>query len=136
MTSETRPQPINLNEISYGKTDQIISKLQKTQTLKKIAQGAEGIIYRGTYQEKFVIIKVRPKKNYRIPQLDKTLRRTRTRGEIKALAKTFSLRGKGAESEKRLIRCPELIESDKQSTSIIMEDIRTDNFGDGFFFFV
>merc|ERR1712183_280512 len=121
------PQPINLKEISYGKTDQIVAKLQRNQILLKIAQGAEGIIYRGLYKEKSVIIKVRPKKNYRIAQLDKTLRRTRTRGEIKALTKTLEIGRKNDGQKGMVVPCPELIEADKQSTCIIMEDIRTEN---------
>jgi len=94
---------------------------------KQIAQGAEAIIYlaeqnvnnhdsdqqSSDQQPQKHILKTRPKKSYRIPQLDKHLRKTRTRSEIKALQKA-SLKN---------IPCPKIINSDKESTTIILEYI-------------
>ena len=49
----------------------------------KIAQGAEAVIY----QDKSRIIKERLSKNYRLPQLDKSLRKFRTKREAKVLTR-------------------------------------------------
>lgn len=49
--------------------------------MKKIAQGAEAIVY----QDKDRIIKERFPKQYRVPELDKSLRQFRTRREAKVL---------------------------------------------------
>jgi len=43
--------------------------------MKKIAQGAEAIIY----EDKARIVKFRKKKRYRLPELDSFLRKSRTR---------------------------------------------------------
>lgn len=51
--------------------------------MKKIAQGAEAVLYKkGKY-----LIKERIKKNYRIEEIDSSLRKSRTRKEVKLLKK-------------------------------------------------
>ena len=51
--------------------------------MKEIASSAEAIIYKDGDK----IVKKRIKKNYRIPEIDETLRKTRTRREAKVLQK-------------------------------------------------
>lgn len=103
-------------------TDHICQNENIVKNKQLIAQGAEALIYKADYFSpsspdpntcQKVILKIRPKKNYRIESLDKSLRRSRTRAELKALEK--------AKTSK--INCPKLIHSDKMSTSIIMEEI-------------
>ncbi len=48
--------------------------------MEKIAQGAEAVIYAGKH-----IKKVRKKKGYRLPELDKSIRKSRTKREAKVL---------------------------------------------------
>lgn len=55
--------------------------------MDKIAQGAEGIVYKDTDS----IIKERISKGYRIPQLDDSLRKFRTRREAKILQRLEEL---------------------------------------------
>jgi Kae1-associated kinase Bud32 len=57
-------------------------------TRKEIGRGAEAILY----EENDVVLKVRPKKAYRIPEIDDILRKKRTRQESRILAK---LKAKG-----------------------------------------
>ena len=51
--------------------------------MKKIAQGAEAILY----QHKNIIIKDRISKGYRIPEIDLPLRKSRTKREAKIITK-------------------------------------------------
>jgi Kae1-associated kinase Bud32 len=51
--------------------------------MKQIAQGAEATIY----EERNIITKLRKEKTYRLPQLDSSLRASRTRREAKVLEK-------------------------------------------------
>ena len=55
--------------------------------MEKIAQGAEGIIYK----DASTIIKERVTKSYRIPEIDESLRKFRTRREAKVLQKLGEL---------------------------------------------
>ncbi|KAI1714790.1 putative fer4-like domain in RNase L inhibitor, RLI domain-containing protein [Ditylenchus destructor] len=52
-----------------------------------IRQGAEARLFRCTFQEKPAIIKQRFTKTYRHPALDKTLNKSRTKAEVKAVKK-------------------------------------------------
>lgn len=65
--------------------------------MKEIGAGAEAIIY----LDKNKVIKKRLKKNYRIKEIDETLRKTRTRAETKIL-------------EKIPVKAPKLITSDRK----------------------
>jgi len=98
----------DVDTIKLGNTDR---KVLEMEDKKLVAQGAEAFLYESVYNGRKVAVKVRPKKRYRVAQLDISLRRQRTRAELKALEKA-----KGAG-----IPCPALHYSDKSSTSIIME---------------
>ncbi len=65
--------------------------------MKEIARGAEAVLY----LEKGVLIKDRIKKDYRIAEIDKTLRLTRTKKEAKLLEKSS-----------KLVNVPRVIECD------------------------
>ena len=91
-----------------GNTDSLVAKLDQT---NMIAQGAEAKLYKALYRKQNVALKIRPKKAYRVDVLDRSLRRQRTRAEIKALEK----------AAEKSIPCPKLIFFDRNSTSIIME---------------
>ncbi|MBI4144443.1 Kae1-associated serine/threonine protein kinase [Candidatus Woesearchaeota archaeon] len=54
--------------------------------MKQIAQGAEAILY----ENKLTVLKIRPKKNYRIAEIDDAIRKGRTKREIKILEKLKS----------------------------------------------
>lgn len=72
---------------------------------KILAQGAEAKII----LDKKKIIKSRIKKSYRIPELDKKIRKLRTRGEAKILKKLSGI-----------IPVPEIIKEDERNSEIIM----------------
>ena len=91
-----------------GNTDDLAAKLDQSNL---IAQGAEAKLYKTVYKTRKAALKIRPKKAYRVAVLDTSLRRQRTRAEIKALEK----------ADKQNIPCPKLIFHDKNSTSILME---------------
>lgn len=76
-------------------------------------QGAESIIYLSEYDGRKVIVKERVRKEYRIPQLDDELRRTRTRKEVKLLT----------EVRKLGILTPTIYHVDEKEFKIIMEFI-------------
>jgi len=52
---------------------------------KIIAHGAEAILYRRKFEGNYILIKERIKKSYRITEIDKALRKTRTKNEAKLL---------------------------------------------------
>lgn len=57
--------------------------------ITKIGQGAEGVVYKAEapHTKEITVVKERVKKNYRIPEIDNSLRRQRTRRESKILEK-------------------------------------------------
>jgi Kae1-associated kinase Bud32 len=69
--------------------------------MKQIQQGAEAIIY----QDKDKITKLRTSKSYRLPILDKKLRKSRTKAESKIMNKLQSI-----------IPVPKILETDNQQT--------------------
>ncbi|MBN2454254.1 Kae1-associated serine/threonine protein kinase [Candidatus Woesearchaeota archaeon] len=75
----------------------------------QIAQGAEAVVY----EEKGRIVKVRKKKGYRLPELDASLRKSRTRRENKIFEKL-----------QELGFVPKLIGSSDKSMKIEMERIK------------
>ncbi len=85
--------------------------------MKKIAQGAEAIIFelkkRTNSKAKSIIIKERFEKKYRISELDKSLRQFRTRRETKILQKL----------EEAKFPAPLLIESNDKTMTISMSKI-------------
>lgn len=83
--------------------------------MKKIAQGAEAIIY----QEKDVVIKDRFSKKYRLKALDESLRKTRTRREAKII-------------EKLPVKGPKLLEIDEGKAQLKMSYIKGDKLRDVF----
>ncbi|MBN2459598.1 Kae1-associated serine/threonine protein kinase [Candidatus Woesearchaeota archaeon] len=80
--------------------------------MKELARGAESVIY----EDKDTIVKDRLKKSYRIPELDKELRKQRTRREANLLQKVR-------------IAHPKLISSDNKE-KIIMEKIKGEKIRD------
>ncbi|MDP3640235.1 MAG: KEOPS complex kinase/ATPase Bud32 [Nanoarchaeota archaeon] len=74
-----------------------------------IAHGAEAILY----QDKNRIIKERPAKHYRLPELDERLRKFRTKREAKVLQKLALLQ----------FPAPRLLETAEKTMTIIMEQI-------------
>mgnify|MGYP002400548626 CR=1 FL=1 len=54
-------------------------------SMRRIAQGAEGVLMKGGLLGVPVVVKDRVKKGYRAPQLDEKLRRLRTRAEARLL---------------------------------------------------
>jgi TP53 regulating kinase-like protein len=69
--------------------------------MKQIQQGAEATIY----QDKDKITKLRTSKSYRLPILDKKLRKSRTKAESKIMNKLQSI-----------IPVPKILETDNQQT--------------------
>lgn len=67
--------------------------------MKQISQGAEAIIY----QDEEKVIKERVSKGYRLPIIDKKLRRSRTKAESKIIKKL-----------KDIIPVPEILETDNE----------------------
>ncbi len=65
----------------------IFKLLDKIIFMQKIAQGAEAVLY----QDKSRILKERLSKGYRLPQIDESLRKFRTRREAKILGKLEEL---------------------------------------------
>eukprot|EP00768_Dysnectes_brevis_P003907 gnl/Dysnectes_brevis/2772_a3376_1234.p1 GENE.gnl/Dysnectes_brevis/2772_a3376_1234~~gnl/Dysnectes_brevis/2772_a3376_1234.p1 ORF type:complete len:237 (+),score=35.57 gnl/Dysnectes_brevis/2772_a3376_1234:23-733(+) len=76
-----------------------------------IAQGAEARVFYGTCNSTPCVIKERFEKKYRHPDLDKTLRRSRTKGEAKALT-TAAAAG---------IRVPKLLDMDLKTFRLAIE---------------
>ena len=77
--------------------------------MHQIAHGAEAILY----QDKNRIIKERPVKQYRIPQLDESLRKFRTKREAKVLQKLALVQ----------FPAPRLLGMAEKTTTLIMEQI-------------
>jgi len=77
--------------------------------MQKIAQGAEAVIYRDAEK----VIKERLSKGYRIPQIDESLRRFRTRREAKVLQRL----------EQVNFPAPRLLASSDQDMTLIMDFI-------------
>ncbi|MFC1723569.1 O-sialoglycoprotein endopeptidase, partial [Nanoarchaeota archaeon] len=75
----------------------------------KIAQGAEAKIY----DVDGMIVKERFEKKYRHPELDRKLRKSRTRREAKVISKLTELQ----------IACPGLVSMDDKEMKIEMEKI-------------
>lgn len=78
-----------------------------------IYQGAESIVYLDKFENTQVIVKERIKKTYRIEQIDKELRKLRTRKEIKLLT----------EVRKLGIQTPKIFHVDEKNSKIVMEYI-------------
>ncbi len=57
--------------------------------ITKLGQGAEAVVYRAEapHTKEITVVKERIRKNYRIPEIDNSLRRQRTRRESKVLEK-------------------------------------------------
>ena len=78
-----------------------------------IQKGAEANLFIGSWFNEKVIFKQRSPKNYRIEQLDKKIRTTRTINEAKALIKV----------KEYGINVPHVYEIDTESSTIIMKYI-------------
>lgn len=78
-----------------------------------ISRGAESIIYLDNFEDQKVLVKERIKKNYRIEQIDKKLRKQRTREETKLLT----------EARKCGVATPKILHVDEANCKIIMEFI-------------
>ena len=76
--------------------------------MKKIAQGAEAVIY----QDKDSIVKDRIEKSYRLPAIDASLRKSRTKREAKILEKLHTMK----------FPVPKVLEVTK--STITMEEIK------------
>ncbi|MDI6807322.1 MAG: KEOPS complex kinase/ATPase Bud32 [Candidatus Aenigmarchaeota archaeon] len=81
--------------------------------MKIIYRGAESIIYLDEFEGEEVILKERIKKGYRIEQIDKELRKVRTRKEVKLLT----------EARKVGVLTPRILHVDYVNYKIIMESI-------------
>ena len=79
-----------------------------------IRKGAEASLYYGHWFEKEVIFKYRVPKEYRIDELDKSIRTTRTLNEARALIKVKNYG----------INVPQVFEIDTQNSTIIMKYIQ------------
>lgn len=79
-------------------------------------QGAESIVYLGTFEDQESVVKERIKKGYRIRELDEELRKLRTRKEVKLLT----------EVRKLGIATPRIFHVDEKEHKIIMENVRGD----------
>lgn len=78
-----------------------------------IYRGAESIIYLDTFEDQKVLVKERIKKGYRVDQIDKKLRKQRTREEAKLLT----------EARKCGVATPKILHVDEANYKIIMEFI-------------
>ncbi len=76
-------------------------------------RGAESIIYRDVLDGKNVLVKERIKKRYRLEQIDSSLRKMRTRKEVKLLN----------ESRKFGAKTPAIFAVDEDNAKIVMEYI-------------
>ena len=92
--------------------------------MEKIAQGAEAVLFK----DRGTIIKERLSKDYRLPQLDESLRKFRTRREAKILQKLEEIQ----------FPAPHLREFSDQRMSLVMDFIPGEklrdvlNRGDGY----
>jgi Kae1-associated kinase Bud32 len=78
-----------------------------------IKRGAEAILYLDNFEDQQVLVKERIKKNYRINQIDESIRKTRTRGEVKLLT----------EARKVGVLTPKIFSVDEKNHKITMEFI-------------
>jgi len=81
--------------------------------MKLIRQGAEAKLFLDKLDNQNVIIKERVKKNYRIEQIDKKIRNSRTSQEFNLLS----------QARRSFIPIPKIFEIDKKNHKIIMEYI-------------
>jgi N6-L-threonylcarbamoyladenine synthase/protein kinase Bud32 len=89
------------------------SKKQLKLPVGIIEKGAEANIYSGKWMDESVIIKNRLRKNYRIDDIDRHLRKIRTKGESKLLG----------EAKRCGVKTPIVFDVDKIENSIVMEKI-------------
>ncbi len=78
-----------------------------------IAQGAEAVLEEGTYLGRQAVLKLRRPKGYRHPQLEETIRVSRTRTEARALR---DARSSG-------IRTPAVLDMDAEGGRLVLEGI-------------
>jgi TP53 regulating kinase-like protein len=81
--------------------------------MKLIKQGAEAKLFLSTKDGQKILVKDRIKKNYRIPQIDEKIRKSRTSKESNLLS----------ESRRYGIPTPRIFDIDKKNHKIIMEYI-------------
>jgi len=81
--------------------------------MKIIYRGAESIIYLDEFKGEEVIVKERIKKNYRIDQIDKELRKARTRKEVKLLT----------EARKASVPTPQILYVSDFDHKMMMENV-------------
>ncbi len=79
--------------------------------MQVLKRGAEAILYFSEYEGQKVLVKERIKKSYRIEELDKKLRKTRTRKEARLLT----------ESRKVGVPTPKIFMLDEKNFKILME---------------
>ena len=76
-----------------------------------IKRGAEAVLYISEFEGQQVLVKERIKKNYRINQIDESIRKARTKGEVKLLT----------EARKVGVLTPKIFSVDEKNHKIIME---------------
>jgi len=81
--------------------------------MQMIGQGAEAKVFRTVYMEREAILKVRPTKGYRHPELDRKLRSSRTKNEARLMR----------EARAAGVRTPVIYDVDLKECSITMEFI-------------
>lgn len=81
--------------------------------MKIIYRGAESVIYLDNFEGQQVLVKERIEKKYRIAQIDKKIRKTRTKGETKLLT----------EARKAGVLTPKILFVDDKNHKIIMENV-------------
>jgi len=81
--------------------------------MKIIYRGAESVIYLDNFEGQQVLVKERIEKKYRIAQIDKKIRKMRTRGEVRLLT----------EARKVGVLTPKILFVDEANHKIIMEFI-------------
>ncbi|MFW9778790.1 MAG: KEOPS complex kinase/ATPase Bud32 [Candidatus Heimdallarchaeota archaeon] len=79
-----------------------------------IAKGAEAMVYKGKFLDLSVIIKRRPPKKYRLPQIDQIIRLQRLRAEARIIKLAWQLG----------IRVPALLGIDTEKRTLIIEEIK------------
>lgn len=88
--------------------------------MRLISQGAEAKVYETEFLGKEAILKVRPAKNYRHPELDCKLRNARTKNEARVMR----------EARRAGVRTPVIFDIDLRESSITMERIKGDTVKD------
>ncbi len=79
----------------------------------RIAQGAEAVLEAGTYLGRRAVLKMRRPKGYRHPQLEVSIRTSRTRTEVKALR----------EARAAGVRTPAVLDMDEAEGRLVLEGI-------------